>query len=83
MYPAVRSSCRSNNMPFGPSASRKTVIYLDRCLFGVASWILSALAVDLLIWLTAWLGFEALGRLERRIYTLLEEEARGEGAVRY
>jgi hypothetical protein len=46
------------------------VIYLDRRL--------SALAVDLVILQLAWRGFEAVERLERRIYTQFEEEARKE-----
>jgi hypothetical protein len=57
------------------------VIYLDRRLFGAAGWRLSALAVDLVILQPAWRGFEAVERLERRIYTQFEEEAEEEGAV--
>jgi len=57
------------------------VIYLDRRLFGPAGWRLSALAVDLVILQPAWRGFEAVERLERRIYTQFEEEAEEEGAV--
>jgi len=45
------------------------VIYLDWRLFGAAGWRLSALAVDLVILQPAWRGFEAVERLERRIYT--------------
>jgi len=37
--------------------------------------------VDLVILQPAWRGFEAVERLERRIYTQFEEEAEEEGAV--
>ena len=57
------------------------MIYLDQRLFGAAGWRLSALAVDLVILQPAWRGFEAMERLERRIYTQFEEEAEEEGAV--
>jgi hypothetical protein len=46
----------------------EAVIYLDWRLFGAAGWRLSALAVDLVILQPAWRGFEAVERLERRIY---------------
>jgi hypothetical protein len=54
---------------------------LDRRLFGAAGWRLSTLAVDPVILQLAWCGFEAVERLERRIYTKFEEEAEEEGAV--
>ena len=57
------------------------MIYLDWRLFGAAGRCLSALAVDLVILQPAWRGFEAVERLERRIYTQFKEEAEEEGAV--
>ena len=45
------------------------MIYLDWRLFGAAGWRLFALAVDLAILQPVRRGFEAVERLERRIYT--------------
>ena len=52
------------------------VIYLDWHLFGAAGWRLFALAVDPPILQPAWRGFEAVERLERRIYTQFKERLR-------
>ena len=49
-------------------APYEAVIYLDWRLFGAAGRRLSALAVDLVILQPARRGFEAVERLERRIY---------------
>jgi len=54
---------------------------LDLRLFRAAGWQLFALAVDPPILQPAWRGFEAVERLERRIYTQFKEEAKEEGVV--
>jgi hypothetical protein len=74
---------KGNGTPTATFSEVQPVIYLDRRLFGAAGWRLSALAVDPVILQLAWRGFEAVERLERRIYTQFEEEAEEEGAVSY
>ena len=72
---------KGNGTPTATFSEVQPVIYLDRRLFGAAGWRLSALAVDPVILQLAWRGFEAVERLERRIYTQFKEEAEEEGAV--
>ena len=74
----------SLSLGYTPAPTRsQPVIYLDWRLFGAAGWRLFALAVDPPILQPVWRGFEAMERLERRIYTQFKEEAKEEGAVSY
>ena len=59
------------------------MIYVDWRLFGAVGWRLFALAVDLPILQPAWRGFEAVERLERRIYTQFKEKAEEKRVVSY
>jgi len=58
---SVASSAEGTAGSAASTTAGIAVIYLDRILFGVGGWSQSALAVDLLIFLAAWSGFQGFG----------------------